>query len=265
MPDKRIALVVPCYNESQRLDQNAFTAFCAKYPSFYMVFVNDGSRDDTLSRINAIASVLPGQAFVLHLPVNGGKAEAVRQGFLWALGRDFDMVGYWDADMATPLEEAPAMAHTLEHENKEIILGTRLKILGHHIQRSKLRHVLGRVAATLASLTLDFPVYDTQCGAKIFKNTPALKEVFAQPFTTRWIFDIEVLARFIVFKNRPPEHGSLLNTCIEHPLKRWEDKKGSKINSGSYICAFFDLLKIIKLLRKYRTTRLCKRTRGRNR
>ncbi len=248
--DERTALIIPCYNESRRLDQNAFAVFCAKYPSFYMVFVDDGSRDDTLSKINAVVSPLPHQTFVVRLPVNGGKAEAVRQGFLWALDRGFNAIGYWDADLATPLEEAPSMAAVMKEENKEIILGTRLKILGHRIQRSKLRHMLGRMAATLASLSLNLPVYDTQCGAKIFKNTPVLKKVFGKPFATRWIFDIEILARFIVLKNSGPEHGSLFNTCIEYPLRRWEDKKGSKVNASSYVYALFDLLKIIRLLKK---------------
>ena len=251
MAGERTALIVPCYNESRRLDQNAFIEFCAQYPLFYVVFVNDGSRDDTLSKIKAIVSLRPGQTFAIHLPANGGKAEAVRQGFLWAMNQDFNAIGYWDADLATPLEEAPSMAVVMNKENKEIILGTRLKILGHRIQRSKFRHVLGRIAATFASLSLNLPVYDTQCGAKIFKNTPVLKKVFARPFTVRWIFDIEILARFIMFKSGAPQQESLLNTCIEFPLRRWEDKKGSKLNGGSYVFALFDLLKIVWLLRKY--------------
>jgi hypothetical protein len=69
-------------------------------------------------------------------------------------------------------------------------------MLGRDIRRSAFRHYAGRLFATFASLQLRLPVYDTQCGAKIFRATPEVVALFGRPFRLRWCFDVEVLSRF---------------------------------------------------------------------
>src|SRR5437762_2862299 len=73
----------------------------------------------------------------------------------------------------------------------------RVKLLGRNIQRSLIRHYCGRVFATVASLALGVDVYDTQCGAKIFRATPEMRQIFATPFRSQWIFDVEILSRYL--------------------------------------------------------------------
>src|SRR5581483_4853652 len=99
------ALVIPCYNEAQRVDVPAFHQFLAKASDVRLVFVDDGSTDQTAAVIEQLQSGHPETVQLLKLARNQGKAEAVRQGVLFALDQfNPAVVGFWDADLATPLD-----------------------------------------------------------------------------------------------------------------------------------------------------------------
>ena len=95
-----------------------------------------------------------------------------------------------------------------------------MALLGHRIERSWARHYLGRLFATASSQVLGLPVYDTQCGAKVFRDGPALRAALATPFTSRWAFDVELLGRLGTGADR---------RFLEVPLERWHDVGGSKL------------------------------------
>jgi dolichyl-phosphate beta-glucosyltransferase len=157
----RIALVVPCYNEEKRLDAGVLRGATLPGHDLELVLVDDGSRDGTRAVLESIARDRPG-THVLALEKNSGKAEAVRRGVLDALGREPDAVGFWDADLATPLSELPAFVDVLEeHPHVDIVIGSRVKLMGRVIERQTWRHYAGRLFATAASVALDLPVYDT--------------------------------------------------------------------------------------------------------
>src|SRR5439155_4840561 len=106
-----------------------------------------------------------------------------------------DYVGYWDADLATPLQAIPEFLEVFaERPGLELVCGARVRLLGRDIRRTRRRHYLGRAFATVASWLLQLSVYDTQCGAKLFRASPRITAVFNQPFHTRWLFDVEILA-----------------------------------------------------------------------
>lgn len=237
-------LVVPCFDEAKRLPADAFLRFRSKHPEIGFVLVNDGSRDATLERLRALADADAEGFAVVDLPANRGKAEAVRAGTLEALGRGPRYVGFWDADLSTPLAEAPRFAAVLDAEpGVALVLGSRVKMLGHAIERRAVRHYVGRVLATLIGNALELPVYDTQCGAKLLRVTDETRALFDAPFLSRWIFDVELLARFVEAR-RAEGTGRLAGALRELPLLRWEEVPGSKIRLRDGLVALRDLVRI---------------------
>lgn len=234
-------IVVPCYNERERLDGKALRGFSEKHPEILLLLVDDGSSDETGALLERLAVELPRTVRSLLLPINRGKAEAVRAGMLEAVRIGAPLLGYWDADWATPLEEIPNFIALLQKEpGREVVTGCRLQRLGAKIQRSTLRHLIGRVMATIFSLYLKLPVYDTQCGAKLFRRETA-ERLFAEPFVSRWLFDVEL------FRRMPRERAC--DAIYEYPLPVWRDVGGSKLKLRH---AFRIFLELWRVMRHYR-------------
>ncbi|MBA3606474.1 MAG: hypothetical protein H0W46_11010, partial [Acidimicrobiia bacterium] len=103
---------------------------------------------------------------------------------------------------------------------------------------------LGRLYATFSSAVLGLAVYDTQCGAKVFRNSPALRSALAQPFTGRWSFDVELLGRLA-------RDGVPTAAFLEVPLQAWTDVHGSKLRPRGAISAAVDLARVSVKLRRY--------------
>lgn len=236
-----LALVVPCYNEAERLDARRFTEFASASPEVRLVFVDDGSTDATATVLERVRAAVPDRVAVLRLEANGGKAEAVRRGVLHALDGGCCWVGFWDADLATPLDAVATFTAVLEHRPEvEMVVGSRVQLLGRRIARRPARHYLGRAFATAASLVLGLPIYDTQCGAKLFRASGATRALFVEPFATRWLFDVEILARLIRERRRTalPQPESIV---YELPLAEWRDVAGSRLRARDFARAVVDL------------------------
>ena len=236
-----VCLVVPCYNEARRLRGDAFLDFVRSRADVSIAFVDDGSADRTLRTLEELSAQDKDHLLVRSLAENRGKAEAVRQGVLHAasLGR-FGFIGYWDADLSTPLTELDRLLAALDrHPDCHLALGSRVKRLGSSIERNATRHYLGRIFCTVASQLLDLPVYDSQCGAKIFRAELA-DTLFADPFVTRWLFDVELLVRL---RNHFGPEG-FLGAAIEVPLNAWHEVSGSKLNLAHMARVPVELLRI---------------------
>jgi len=245
---RKTAIIVPCYNEEKRLRPQEFAAAAAGQEKLHFIFVNDGSTDGTGEKLRLLCGAGSAQMSLIDMPKNSGKAEAVRQGFLAAFEADYDNIGYWDSDLATPLYDIPRFCRILDATDATIVIGARVKLLGRKIERRSVRHYTGRVFATLASLTLRLPIYDTQCGAKIFKNTEALKRVFRKPFRVTWTFDVEFLARLSLVEMANGNEDCSKH-WIEYPLEEWVDIKGSKVGYTDFIKAAVEIFKIFCFLR----------------
>jgi len=209
-----------------------------------MLFVDDGSTDGTAEVLRRLKDAIPVGLEVLSLDRNCGKAEAVRRGVLRALESEPRFVGYWDSDLSTPLRNVADFARLLESRpDLDMVFGSRVKLLGRRVERRTSRHLVGRVFATVVSLMLDMGIYDTQCGAKLFRVTPRLKRLFEEPFRSTWTFDVEILARLIAMTRE--EGGAAVDSLIyEFPLMEWTDVPGSKVDLGAYLRSTAEVLGI---------------------
>jgi dolichyl-phosphate beta-glucosyltransferase len=243
MTAPQLVLTVPCYNEARRLRQDAFLGFVRSHPTVRLLFVDDGSLDGTADVHARLAAAAPGAVSAIRLERNQGKAEAVRQGVLHALSESPQFVGFWDADLATPLDVVDDFLAVAEKQRQvDVFLGSRVMLMGRDIRRKAWRHYLGRVFATAASLTLGIPVYDTQCGAKVFRVTGDVADVFSRPFLSPWIFDVEILARYLDLAD---DGGRPRRARIyEVALPTWHDVPGSKIRASDFARSLFELLAI---------------------
>ncbi len=240
----RTILVVPCFNEEKRLRPDVFRAFAKAWAEGGFLLVDDGSTDRTFSIIEGLQASMPTSFEVLRLPHNVGKAEAVRSGIRQAFQSGAEYVGFWDADLATPLETVRLFEDVFrEHPAVEMVLGARVRLLGKDIRRNPARHYLGRGFATAVALVLGIEIYDSQCGAKLFRATADVRSVFDAPFTSRWIFDVELLARFIRLK-RAAGLSDVEAALYELPLPEWHDQKGSKLRTADFARALLDLWRI---------------------
>jgi len=234
-------IVVPCYNEATRLDTQAFITALEGDAELGLLFVNDGSTDGTLALLTDLVQRFPDRAELIDQRPNQGKAEAVRVGMLRAMQKGSSYAGFFDADLATPLTELPEFVRVLQNNPQvELVLGARVALLGREIQRKAARHYLGRVFATAASLVLSLPVYDTQCGAKLFRVNERTRQLFARRFGSRWIFDVEVIARYLHARG---DRGGL----FELPVRRWTDVGESRVRAVDFARAVGEMAEIYRL------------------
>ncbi|HVG42970.1 MAG TPA: glycosyltransferase [Chitinophagaceae bacterium] len=234
-----IAVIIPCFNEAARLQQEAFLQWVKNTEDVFLLFVNDGSTDETLSILKVLQQKAGNKIDIIHLEKNKGKGEAVRIGLQAAVAKSFTYIGYLDADLSTSTKEFYRLYQTAMEQKADIVFASRIKKLGSSIKRSAFRHLAGRVIATIIDASFNLGCYDTQCGAKVFTAVIMQKEI-ELPFYTKWFFDVEL---FLRIKKNTHNYSAL-----EIPLTEWHTTKASKINVFSFPLVFKEL---IILLRNY--------------
>ena len=194
---KKICVIIPCYNEAQRLELEVFREFVGREERFDFCFVNDGSQDNTSEVLRRAVELEPGRFLLVDNTDNRGKAEAVRSGMLYV----------------SSLNRYNIVCMTM---------GARLKRLGANVQRKAYRHYLGRGFATLVSMLYQLPVYDSQCGAKLLKSE-LIPVGFSEEFRSSWLFDVELILRI---REKYADYDRIIH---EVPLNTWVEKGDSRI------------------------------------
>jgi hypothetical protein len=124
-----------------------------------------------------------------------------------------------DADGATALESVAEMFARLESDLKlDGVIGSRIKMLGKNVQRSSLRHYVGRLFATYFNALFDIPVYDSQCGAKVFRKEVVLR---ALPLVSDYGFTWDTQLVVLLMK--------LGANVVEHPVS-WKEVGNNKVS-----------------------------------
>lgn len=235
------AIIIPCYNEEKRLDLGRFAAFLKTHPNYLVCFVNDGSRDATLSMLKSFQTNHLGNVLVYDMPENSGKAEAVRRGTLYVLQNyNVDRVGYLDADLATGFEDFVRLINELEYDEDLVCaFGSRKNGDQNVIERNFLRELASQIIGLLIHFVLRMSIKDTQCGAKVFTRGVATR-IFDTPFQSRWLFDIELFVRI----KRLYGVQNAMAKILEVPLTAWTEVEGSKISLRDTIDMPSRLIKI---------------------
>lgn len=246
MNQNSIAIVVPCYNEYDRLPLEKFKAFLTAVPAAHVCFVNDASTDNTQELLESLKLEFVGQVSLLNNEKNSGKAASVRAGVLYCHAEaKAPILAYLDADLATSLKECYSYIAHLENE-KEFVFASRILKIGSVVERKFSRFLFGRIIATFISNILDIRVYDTQCGCKVFKKELS-ETMFSKPFISKWLFDVEIFSRLLNHYGKK----RALEVMEEIPVRQWIDKGESKVKLSYFFQLWIDLFKIRKAHRRH--------------
>ncbi|WP_298363682.1 response regulator [uncultured Lutibacter sp.] len=240
-----VGVVIPCYNEEERLLSTQFLDFVDKHSGYHLCFVNDGSKDNTLEVLHNLRKGRESFITVYNCEKNGGKAEAVRLGMLhMAKKEDLDYIGFLDADLSTDLADFDDLVSTIENSDYKIVSGSRISRMGADITKESARKIISLTINYIIRKILKMEFKDTQCGAKIF-HKDVINTAFSNKFLTKWLFDVEIFIRI------RKQYGlqKAKEILCEKPLKRWIHADGSKLSMKDSIKIIGQLGQIAWVLR----------------
>jgi dolichyl-phosphate beta-glucosyltransferase len=181
-----LSVVIPAYNESHRIEATLSAVqhyLEGRAYSYEVIVVDDGSHDDTVARVQALAAHWPALR-VVRLPSNQGKGAAVRTGCLEAKG---ERVLFMDADHSTRIEQIEDFLPHLEGRF-EVVAGVRAFQEG----ESRARRIVGLGFLMLAHLIVfQKAVVDSQCGFKCFTRE-AVQAIFSRTHVNGGTIDVEI-------------------------------------------------------------------------
>jgi dolichyl-phosphate beta-glucosyltransferase len=186
----RIDLIIPAYNEAQRIEPTLRSyAEALKEQDCHILVVDDGSSDGTAGVVNDLAAELPVTVTAVSMPANAGKGAAVKYGFE-RCREDLDIVFFADADGSTPAEEFAPLIKAFE---AGFDVGVASRGIG-DIQRSQtwIRDRMGKTFNFILKCLLPINISDTQCGFKYFKPE-VVKLILEKSALTGFAFDVEFL------------------------------------------------------------------------
>lgn len=161
----QISVVIPVYNEAGRIQRTLEETWAYFHErEAELLFVDDGSGDETVALITAFADEHAGIRVLAEK--HRGKAASVLTGMRNARG---GVVGFMDADLATPLATWELCEAAL-HDGAGVAIASREGLESVRVNEPWYRHVMGRVFNGLVQVLLLPGIDDTQCGFKVFSR-----------------------------------------------------------------------------------------------
>jgi dolichyl-phosphate beta-glucosyltransferase len=189
----RVSVVVPAYNEVERIAQTIACIvehFAVSDAGWELIVIDDGSRDGTGDRVQALSESIP-QLRLLRHRTNRGKGAAVRTGVLAASG---ELVLTSDADLSVPIETFDRFAAALATGADVVIASRRLPGARILVRQRRVRESMGWAFTRLANAVLGMRLSDFTCGFKLF-HADAARALFGAQRRDDWSFDAEILYR----------------------------------------------------------------------
>lgn len=217
-------LVIPCFNDHARL-ATYLPELCAAvqpYPHVRMLVVDDGSDEHNAALVRSLIEELSRgstRVELLCMEKNVGKGASIYAGWSHARAED-QWLAFADADGATSASEVLRLLCipcTIQ-EKVDVVIASRARMLGRTIKRRWTRHSFGRLFSFIAYLLVRLPVYDSQCGCKLVRQSAYLK-IKDKLFEKRFCFDMDLLVNL-------HRAGAKI---IEVPVD-WVDIPGSKVS-----------------------------------
>jgi glycosyltransferase involved in cell wall biosynthesis len=215
-----LSIVIPAYNEAVRLG-NTLSAVVnylrEQWPDGEIIVVDDGSADNTAGIAREIFNGSGKlRTSVISYKSNLGKGRAVRLGLLAARG---EVALFSDADLSTPITEAPKLVEPILSGQFDVTFGSRAldrELIGVH--QPWRREQGGRFFNLVVRLATGLPFWDTQCGFKAFRMS-VFRPLVEAATIDRFGFDVELLYL---------AHRAGLK-MKEIPV-RWDHNEGSKLS-----------------------------------
>ena len=190
----RLSIVVPAFNEAARLGgslQRIIDYLNDRREPSEVIVVDDGSSDDTseVARENLRDSSVVSTR-VIRYEENRGKGYAVRLGLLAAQA---NIALFSDADLSTPITEAPKLIDPIRSGEVDLTFGSRAldrRLIGVH--QPWRREQGGRIFNLIVRMATGLPFWDTQCGFKAFRMSVCRPLIEAAQID-RFGFDVELI------------------------------------------------------------------------
>ncbi len=189
MPKPLLSIVIPAYNEEQRLPETLQVIHTFLQRQTYnaeVLVVENGSDDHTLAIAQELSRSMP-EVRALHCDQRG-KGLAVVQGMLAASG-EYRFI--CDVDLSMPIEEINNFLPPQLNDGA-IAIASREAAGAKRYNEPEYRHIIGRVFNLMVRLIALPGLQDTQCGFKCFR-ADVVGKVFPRMTMRGWTFDVEAL------------------------------------------------------------------------